>query len=233
MNDLRRRRALISPRDLRKSSQSRRAASTVKVAGEREPTETGYRAAGYTGKNFETFFEVMLSGTASAFLLHEKKDRSFWVISGQGFLTTEDSVNGQKTRRIFPGEHVSLDRGVTYRIATTATDQLEFFVSQSAKYEVSLQIIAPSDATRVATEAQLAEPSLDERLSQGTSAQPVSRRRGSKAAQQQKLRHRRSPQVEETFKVVPDGRQVVPGSGGHVGVNAQPGGGRFDDAGAG
>ncbi len=232
-----RRRVAVNPRDLKKASRTRAAQmSPVKVGGKREPTETGYRVPGYRGKNFETFFEVMLAGTASAFFLHEKKDRSIWLISGQGFITTETKAHGQKTRRLIPGDTIALDRGVTYRLATTATEQLEFFVTQSAKYGATLKIVAPSDAMRQASAAEMAEPSLDERL--GTVVSKPSRRRGSKAAQQQALRHRSgkgmSPQVEETFKIIPDRDAPDPrATGGVAGLNAQPSGGRFNDVGAG
>lgn len=227
----------MSPRTLRKASRHSAAPSLVKIAGEREPTETGYRVLGYAGKSFETFYEVMLSGTASAFLLHEKKDKSLWIISGQGFITTETKKEGQKTRRLIPGDAISLDRGTTYRIATTATGQLEFFVSQSAKYAATLTIVAPADATRTATASELEEPSLEERLGSGTPASSSRRNRRSKAALQQSLRPStpgRSLQVEETFKVVPAGTSgSADGPITVSGLNAQPSGGRFNDEGAG
>jgi mannose-6-phosphate isomerase-like protein (cupin superfamily) len=236
-HDLKRRRVKVNPRDLPKSSRIRAVAATspIKVAGQREPTETGYRVPGYEGKTFETFFEVMLAGTASAFFLHEKKDRAVWLMAGQGFLTTETKEHGQKTRRLISGDSISLNRGTTYRFATTATEQLEFFVTQGVKYEATLQIIAPSDATRTASAEQLAEPTLDERVGTMT-AQQSTRRRRSKAAQQQtQTRRRTSPQVEETFKIVPESGQATDprSTGSGAGVNVQPSGGRFSDIGAG
>lgn len=228
---LRRPRVTVNPRELKKSSDIRRAAaSPVKIAGERTPTETGYVVLGHHGKNFETFYEVMLPGTGSAFYLHEKKDRAIWLIAGQGFVTTQKGDGPQTTRRIVAGDHIDLERGTTYRISTTATERLEFFVTQSSKYSSALQIVAPSDAVKAPTKSDLKEPTLDERL--GTVAPTAPRRRRSKAAQQQTRSHRKSPQVEETYSIVsepPDPRRV----GTLAGVNTQPTGGRFDDAGAG
>jgi mannose-6-phosphate isomerase-like protein (cupin superfamily) len=236
MNELRRPRRVVQPRELKKSSQRRKAAlSPVKVAGQREPTETGYIVPGYIGKTFETFFEVMLAGSASAFLLHEKKDRAIWVIAGTGFVTTQKKGEKQTTRRLITGDTVSFDRNTTYRIATTASEQLEFFVTQSAKYDATLQIVAPSDAPREATEAELIEPTLEERLGTIGTAVPT-RRRGSKAAQQQARTHRKSRQVEETFKIVPESGAPAADprrAGTPTGVNVQPSGGRFDESGAG
>ena len=102
----------MSPRDLPKASRRRadRAASPLKVAGQRVPTETGYRVPCYQGKTFETYFEVMLPGSASAFLLHDKKDRSLQLLTGQGFITTETKEAGQKTRRLIPGDTITLER---------------------------------------------------------------------------------------------------------------------------
>lgn len=232
----RRKRPKISPRDLKKSSQVRREASgaPIKIAGSREATETGYRVPGYAGKNYETFYEVMLAGSASAFLLHEKKDRTAWIVGGQGFVTTKRGDEAQKTRRVITGDCLTFERGTTYRLSTTSTEQLEFFVTQSAKYESALQVVEPTDAPRQATEDEMAEPTLDERL--GTVvAKPATRRRRSKAAQQQRAQHRRSAQVEENFKVVPENQtsEDPTRAGVAAGINAQPTGGRFDEAGAG
>lgn len=233
MHDLRRPKPKVSPREFRKSSQIRRAAaSPVKVAGQRVPTETGYRVPGYYGKSFETSFEVMLPGSASGFYLHEKKDKSIWIVGGQGFVTTGKVGEPPKTRRVIIGDTVSFDRGTTYRISTTASEQLEFFVTQAARYDVTLQTIMPSDATKVATDADLVEPTLDERL--GTAGLKP-RERKSKAAQQQARLHRKSAQIEETFRVVPESTVMTePARAGYsAGVNAKPSGGRFSDAGAG
>jgi len=235
-NDLRRMRDKVLPRDLKKSSTTRRAhaQNPIKVAGQRELTETGYTVEGYCGKAFETFFEVMLPGTASAFYLHDKKDKSIWIIGGQGFVTTDSPTTGQQTRRVISGDTVAFERGVTYRLATTANMQLEFFVTQAAKYGVALQVVVPSDATKAASAADLVEPTLRERLGQATTV-PTERRGRSKAAQQQARKHRRSAQVEDKFSIVPAAIAPDPrGTGSSVaGMNAAPSLGKFDDAGAG
>lgn len=236
--DLRRRqRPQISPRDLKKSSRVRREQSggPLKLAGERVPTETGYRVLGYKGRNYEMYYEVMLAGSASAFMMHKKKDRTIWIVGGQGFVTTKHVDQAAITRRIVSGDALTFERGVAYRLSTTASEQLEFFVSQSAKYESALVEVQPTDAPRQATADEMAEPTLDERLGTVVS-KPQTRRRRSKAAMQQSRTHRRSPQVEETFKVVSDGGTAAEPTVAAVsapGVNPQPSRGHFDEEGAG
>ena len=245
INDkLRNRHQQISPRHLKKASRVTQDENPyVKIAGTREPTETGYVVRGYFGKNYETYFEVMLAGTASPFYLHPKKDRTFWILNGRGFLTTQQEGKEQVTKKIITGDQITVERGTTYRIATTSTEQLQMFITQSPKYEVSLEIVAASNATKSPEEYQLREPTIEERL--GTispeMASAVGRskpRYRSKAAQQQARTHRKSRQVEirDEVTIVPsNGATAIDPdrAGTAAGMNAQPSRGVFDESGAG
>lgn len=236
-NDLKRRNKKVSPRNLKKHSDiMSQYNSNLKIPGNRVTTETGYRVEGFKGKSFEVFYEVMLKGTATDFLYHEKKDRTLWFISGDGFVSVDDKENGQIVRRIVPGDCVGLPRGTKYQISTTSNSQLEFFAAQSVKYEAALQTAEQTGSYKKATEEDLREPSMSERL--GESPAPSRRPRTSKAAQQQilKSRGKKSPQVEakENFVVREDAGSSDPRQFAfQQGKNAQPTGGKFDDEGAG
>lgn len=236
-HDLKQRKKKVSPRDLKKHSDIvKKYTYDLKVPGTRNITETGYRVEGFKGKMFETFYEVMLKGTATDFLYHEKKDKSLWIISGDGFVSVEDEKNGQIVRRVVAGDCIALPRETKYKISTTSNTPLELFVSQSINYDATLQVIEKVGSHKQPSEDDLKEPTMSERL--GEAPAPSRRPRNSKAAQQQVLKSRgkRSKQVEadDGFIVREDAEAVEHRQlGFQQGKNAQPTGGKFDDEGAG
>lgn len=230
------------PRQIRKrSDRVNRDKQNLMVSGARQKTATGYIVPGFQGKSFETYYEVMLAGTATDVMRHQKKDKAFWVISGDGFLTMDTpSGSGQITRRLIPGDHINLPRGTTWRISTANQQSIEMFVSQQAKYSASLEVVEDSGAFKEATAADLREPSMAERLGEELTTRVPRRARNSKAAQQQAAMRsgRRSKQVvnaDGSYQIVPEGPVEASklGHAGSAGVNAQPTGGHFDEAGAG
>jgi mannose-6-phosphate isomerase-like protein (cupin superfamily) len=171
------RRRTVSPRNLRKRSDyMREYEDTVKVPGERVLIPTGYRVSSFKNGSFETFYEVMLAGTSTNRLRH------LWVLAGQGFLEIQRPEESSLTKRLIPGDHVSIPRGSSFRVATTSQQTLEMIVTQQAKYEAKLEVLEELETARETPAADLAEPSLHDRM---TSVINVTPRRGSKAAQQQ------------------------------------------------
>lgn len=181
LTDLKRKRRQPDVRKIKKHSDiMRRHSGNVLVGGARERTETGFIVPGYRGKNFETYFETMLAGTATATLYHEKKDRVLRVISGSFFVIIEKDGE-QKQSRAIPGDELVFERGTSYRLATAGED-IEFFVVQSPKYAATLEVSGqpvisdvPSHLLQAPTQSQRLNPNLPK-------AGPG--RRGSKAKQQ-------------------------------------------------
>jgi mannose-6-phosphate isomerase-like protein (cupin superfamily) len=229
----RRHRKKVDPKSLKKHSdvvRDRGGDDSISMAGTRIATNTGYRIDGTKGAGFETFYEVMLPGTCGARVCHEKKDRALWIYAGQGFLETVvgEEQNLTTTRRLVPGDHVTLKKGTIYRISTTAKQQLGFVVTQSPKYESRLTTLEEPSATQEPTPADLAEPSEYERTRGVPGVNP---RRGSKAAQQQQQvqgKRKKSLQIES---FVPN--EPARAGAGVSGINIRPSGGRFDESGAG
>lgn len=227
-NNLKSRRRSPSARSVKKHSDyAADHTTTVVVGGARVKTKTGYRVPGFVGKSFETFYEVLLAGTSTPVMRHEKKDRTYRVLSGTGFVI----VDGTE-RRVFPGDEVACERGSEYRVATS-NEKLELFVCQQAKYEVNLEVGEDVVAPAVVPASMLQTPSFNDRMLSmrpAEASQPP--RRGSKAKlQMRKARgDRTSPQVVNNAASGAAAPEFAPTT---QGVNVKPTGGRFDDAGAG
>jgi hypothetical protein len=168
---------------------------------------------------------MMLASTSTAELRHPTKDRTLRVLSGSIFVisssddTEQDGKGFASQQQLSPGDEAALERGTTYRIATS-TYPAEMYVSQQAKYELSLEVVK-----EVMDPVHVPESLLEQR-----STQPVVTRRGSKARQQSVAYSKRvSPQVMNAVSSAP-----APESAGTPDViNVKPSGGRFDEAGAG
>lgn len=208
----------------------RREGNTLVVGGARVKTQTGFIVPGFTGKTFETYYETMLAGTSTATLRHEKKDRTLRLLSGLLYILTQDD-KGDHQRRVIAGDELVLERGLTYRLATSK-ENAEFFVCQSAKYSSTLEVIDDSSLTsREVSDELLEEPSLDHRISQTRPQDAIGRRRGSKAKQQQMAAAQAGRQSAQVVD------QPIPGREGHpvstAGVSPRPSGGKFNEEGAG
>jgi mannose-6-phosphate isomerase-like protein (cupin superfamily) len=232
-NELQRRRQQVNPRTLKKRSDiAGHKEAPSRVAGKRVPTDTGYKVETYSGDGFTTYYEMMLAGTTSPRLHHDKKERVLYILGGQGYLyLTQGKLTEE--RRLIPGDQVILHKGCVYKLATTSNQNLELLVSEDAKYTSRVKVIEESDALRKPTESDLKEPTQFERESGLPGIRP---RRGSKAVVQQKIKQggRVSKQIELQQQVVQEKTTAPPERAGTpTSVNAQPSGGKFDDAGAG
>jgi len=233
MTDLKRRRRQPNVRAIKKHSDIvRGAAGGLVVGGAREKTPTGVVVPGYVGKTFETYYETMLAGTSTASLRHDKKDRTVRIITGSLFVLVQKGDEPGSQQRAYAGDEIVLERGVTYRLATSK-ENCEFFVCQSAKYSATLEVVDDSSlTTKEINESLLQEPTLGQRVSQSKPSDGQTRRRGSKAKQQLMAAKgaRNSAQVINSAPSDP-----VPGRAGAVeaGVSPRPSQGRFSDEGAG
>jgi len=221
----------VDPKQFRRSSNhALHKPASARASGERKPTPTGYKIDVHGGDTFEMYYEAMLPGTCSPRLSHDDKERAFWVLEGQGFLSIQ---TGKliADRRLIPGDHVVLEKGSVYKIATTAREQLDLIVTQDAGYEDDVSVLAESEAVKAPSEEQLQEPSQFERET-GIVARP---RRGSKAREQlqEKFAGRVSPQIEIMNPEEHNSVKPPESAATVAGVNAQPSHGVFDDEGAG
>lgn len=225
LGELKRKRRQPDPRKIKKHSDiMRQTASSLLVGGSRERTETGFIVPGFQGKTFETYFETMLAGTSTPDFKHEKKDRTIRILSGSLFVL-KDEGNGETQRTARAGDEISFERGTTYRLATSK-ENVEFFVCQSAKYAATLDIISDSAfVTKEVPDSMLEDQSLVGRMYKST-GQGQSRRRGSKAKQQQMAAQGKTVAIID---------EPIPGRQGAVTaqVNPGPSHGQFDKEGAG
>ena len=223
----RRRKRQVSPRNMKKHSTivQQRSANDIVVQGDREETEVGYIIKGFEGKHFETFWEVILDGNASALVRHPAKEKVIRVISGAGYaiLFKEDEKGKTTTEEIKlnAGDEVVLEPDVAYRLSATSTP-LEFFGIQAHKYNKRLHVVEPPVvSTEVTVDAFLWNKRDD--------LEPVAQRRmnSSKAVDQQRNEAKSKGRNVSTA--------YIPSTGGEqAGLNPKPGGGRqFDEAGAG
>lgn len=205
-----------------------RGGSSLVVAGAREETPRGYRVPGFSGKSFETFYEVMLPRTSTPVLRHPKKDRVIRVASGSAYV-----VHDNEQHRLIAGDELALERGTSYRIATSG-EQADLFVCQQAKYEVSLEVVEDVGVGVGSNvpEDLLEEPTLDERLGTMRPAELDRSREGSKAKEQLKDLHEDRRALKKAAKDVSE--DMFPEFAPAVtGINARPTGGRFGEEGAG
>jgi hypothetical protein len=235
MNNFKRKRVQPDVRNIRKRSDfSREQSNKIIVGGEREKTTTGYKVPGFSSESFETYYEVMLAGSSTPVVNHATKDKTVRVISGVGFVLLskklDNSVLEETQKRIIPGDEIALEKGVTYRIATS-NENFEFFVCQNAGYNTDLEIVEQVGIGKDSNDFMLTEPTMEDRLLEMRPQETIPKRRGSKAREQlANLRgDKRSAQVASEV-----GINLHPESAARVGsINARPTGGRFSDAGAG
>ncbi len=223
----RRRKKKVNPRQIKKHSSivQKRSANNIVVQGTQEETDIGYIIPGFKGKSFETFWEVILDGNATALVRHPAKEKVIRVISGVGYaiLNKEDKEGKPVVEEIKlnAGDEVVLEPGVAYRITATNVP-LEFFGIQAEKYDKRLHVVEPPViSTEVTLDAFLWNKREEE--------QPPAQRR----------MNRSKAQYQQSKEAKSKGRNVsaphIPSTGGEAsGLNPQPGGGRqFDEAGAG
>jgi mannose-6-phosphate isomerase-like protein (cupin superfamily) len=186
---------------------------------------------GYVGKTFETYYETMLAGTSTSTYRHEKKDRSIRVLSGVLFVLAERG--GEETqRRAIAGDEIVIERGTAYRLSTSK-EPADMFVCQSPKYAAALELVTDSTLTsRPVPENLLQEPTLTQRIANIDPSRGPTKRRGSKAKQQQAAIQKNRKSGAESSPNDP-----IPGRLGDVatteGVSPRPSGGRFSEEGAG
>ncbi len=175
----------VNPRDIPKASQFRRKQEPSNtVTGTREPTEHGYRISGTVCKDYETYFEYLGEGQTTDKTVHAKKTRTYRILGGQGFAILEkDGV--QKSVVLVPGHELVVEAGIAQQLITTSTNELEFFVTQSAKYESTLKVLEKSTTTARTDESKLQSISHDQAVRSSISTQV--RVRKSKAVEQQRL----------------------------------------------
>lgn len=215
-----RRRVQIDPKTLRKHSQvHQKRAQSILVTGRRERTETGFIVPGYSGKGFETYFETLLSGTATALFQHPKKTKTVRITGGSGVVVI-DSDSEIEEKPLQPGDEIVLKAGTAYRFSTTSGNNLEMFVSQDSKYSARLETLESPTAPRVTPDSVL-QPA------ERTTA-PVITRRGSKAKLQQ---------LEASGQRIESSQVVLPTAVNTAVVaetmNAKPSMGNFTSEGAG
>lgn len=221
--ELQRKRRQPNPRTIKKHSdivRNRVQSDVGVIQGEREKTATGFIVKGFFGKNFETFIQVMMDGTSTPVLRHEKKDRTVRVLSGMLAVVTD------KHQVLHRGQELALERGTEYRLLAPKGD-VEFVVVQSPKYAAALEIVDDSEAN--ATDLS------QEDLSGYRAAKKIepSQRKGSKAKEQlaAKVAERRTSGREMQLGKSPS--QGTSAASASEGTSPQPSMGKFDESTAG
>ncbi|NJL53698.1 hypothetical protein HC928_00235 [bacterium] len=141
MKKLNQKRPQIDPKTLRKhSSIVEKTTETILVVGDRTQTDFGFEISGHTGKNFETLYMALLKGATTPVWQHEKKTRSFRVLSGSGYFEKYDSVDEAPVdpRPVFAGDEFVAEPGDIYRITCNST-KMELYVTQDSKYVANLK----------------------------------------------------------------------------------------------
>lgn len=219
-------RVAIDPKKLRKHSDIVKAeikTNQFVVVGEKEQTLTGYKVAGTTCGDFETYYEYMADGVPTDRFIHPSKSRSYRVIAGQGVLiVSKDGAN--RAIALIPGTEVTAVPGIAYQLRSSPQAPLEVYVTQAANYEEELRVAEPSTANPAnVSEDMLRTVTREEVLAANINdSTPRRRPRGQQKAVQQ--------QVE---KALAAGRAVAaPEAIAAVEVNLPPTM-VFDDEGAG
>ena len=176
----------ISPRTLRKASRHRNQypATRAAAAGSREPTRTGYVIPGVSCKEYETFYEYIDSQQSTDKIRHEKKTRSYRVLGGKGFAVLE--VEGKQTSVVLvTGTELHVSPGTSCTISTTSTDTVDLLVILSSKYSARMETLETFDTKSSLDSSNLGDVTAQD-LIRNLPTIPIPRRRGSKAAEQQK-----------------------------------------------
>lgn len=206
----RQKRTPIDPKTLKKHSDvARQHANHVEVSGERQQTDTGFRVPGTSCRNYETFYEWLAEGQATATVVHAKKYRSYRVLEGQGLALIRK--NGEtKQVTLLPGDEITMAPGIEYQLCSMPTLTLELLVTQAYKYEASLKVVEESPTKAVLKPEQLKPVSRAEAIEKNLVAMnggipPRRPRHLQKAAQQQ------SQQARARGKLVgmPEGRPTT------------------------
>lgn len=109
------------------------------IAGERVALKYGVRVAGTKCKDFETYYELIAAGQRTDRVVHEKKNRVYRVLAGQGTMTL--FKDGQsRTVTMLAGDEIVASPGISYLITAYPKVQLELLVTQAYKYESSLVV---------------------------------------------------------------------------------------------
>tara|TARA_R100001244_G_scaffold53662_2_gene46580 strand:- start:2289 stop:2963 length:675 start_codon:yes stop_codon:yes gene_type:complete len=220
-----RQRILPNPRTIKKHSDIvRQYAPELIVVGEREKTDTGYRVRGYSGKGFETFYEVMLPGTCTPVVKHGAKSRVIRILAGSGVVKLSVACDEPYQRSVLPGDEIHFSPGTKYQISTKSKDTLEYCVTQDAKYESRLKEVSPGIGT-VVPESEL------QAVTTRTYSQQGRRSRASTQKARTQLAAMRASRKVKTVAVATDA--VVKEASAAEGVNLRPTGGRFSTEGAG
>lgn len=172
----------IDPKLLKKASREVEATGTNPI-GEREATPNGYRIKGVVCKDFETFYEFIDRGQQTAKMCHPKKTRTYRVVAGQGFAQVEQE-DKKKSIVLVPGQEFVVEPGISVQLLTTSSQTMELFVCQASKYEANLKLDTATQTQTSMEESQLKAVSYDQAVDVLVDSMP--RRRGSKAAQQQR-----------------------------------------------
>lgn len=221
--ELQRKRRLPDPTKIKKHSdivRTRVQSDVGVIHGEREKTSTGFIVKGFFGKNFETFIQVMMDGTSTPVLKHEKKDRTVRVLSGMLVVMTD------KHNMLMRGQELALERGTEYRLIAAKGD-VEFVVVQSANYAAALQVVDASEAKTT---------DIDTKALAGFKAAPPlepTRRTGSKAKEQLQARAARRKTPGKEMQLGKSPAQGPSAATAATGMNPRPSMGNFDDSTAG
>jgi mannose-6-phosphate isomerase-like protein (cupin superfamily) len=110
------------------------------ILGDRIRTDYGFYIAGFSNKAFETKFITVVAGSATPSWKHDKKVRTFRVVTGGGQVVVETGLISEIVP-LSPGTEFVAQAGMTYQII--AASYLELFVTQEYRYEANLQEVAP------------------------------------------------------------------------------------------
>jgi len=220
MNRLERKRPQIDPTKIRKHSQIvAEKQDTFLVVGDRVQTDYGFTVSGVKQKVFETLYMVLMPTTVSPTWVHPKKSRVYRVLSGSGFLQSfqPKDTSPLVSRPISAGDELHVEAGSVHRI-TSASTNLELYVTQESKYDTHLEEVAPAEAVRDVPDSYLRPLSSEDKTV--LLGDTVPRRRNRAAEQIAALRGDRAT-VDRTAQNAERGDQFLR-STSQQGVNARP-----------
>lgn len=200
-----RRKQIIDPKTLRKHSKIvEQRAEPLLVVGERVQADYGFYINNHKGKTFETKFMLIMPSCMTPTWFHPKKTRLFRVVGGIGQFQVFADDGTVTTKPISVGDEVVAEAGFSYRI-TSSPSKLELYVTQDAKYEASLQEVAPAEVVAELTSAELHSISGADKINQismGSNRElRRNRAREQLAAQRGEapIRERKKGQSEDSF----------------------------------
>jgi hypothetical protein len=228
LGNFKNKRRLPDSRTIKKHSDIvRRNSSTLIVGGMHEKTKTGYVVFGFSGKSFETYFEYMLSNSATPVVQHPTKDKTIRILSGILFASLRDGDILQEVKAV-PGDELILKRGISYSLSTS-TEPVQLVVCQNSKYNTNLKVLDESSLVEREVPAHM----LGEHTSgiDLLSQKAISPRKGSKAKEQlaEIMVGKKSPQIinMDSTGTSPEDVAAI------YGKNTRPTYGRVSEEGAG